>query len=168
MKATFRIWSDLLGNIYTDLRQPHAFAGERVGFLTCRVGRLLGDDFVILAQQWHAVADEDYVDDASVGAMIGAAAFRKILQYGYNNPVSVFHVHLHEHNGIPRFSRTDERETSRFVPDFWNVRPDFPHGALVLSQNSIAGKCWYPLKCRPFPISEFRIVGAPLEWVRHE
>jgi len=168
MKAHFRITSDLLGHILSDLRRPHPFAGERVGFLTCRAGILVRNEFVLLGQKWHTIADEDYIRDFSVGAMIGAAAFRKILQYGYTNPVSVFHVHLHEHDGIPRFSQTDQRETAKFVPDFWNVRHGLPHGALVLSNTSVSGKCWYSAATQPIPISEFRIVGAPIKWVRHE
>lgn len=168
MRAHFRITSDLLAHIRRDLGRSHPFAAERVGFLTCRVGTLARNEFVVLGQTWHPVRDEDYVKDFSVGAMIGPAAFRKILQYGYANRVSVFHVHLHEHDGIPRFSRTDERETEKFVPDFWNVRPEFPHGALVLSNTSVTGRCWCPRASKPIPISEFRIVSAPMRWVRHE
>lgn len=167
MKATLRITSHLLAQIRNDLRRTHPFAAERVGFLTCRIGSI-DNGFVLLGQHWHEVIDDDYINDSSVGAMIGGSAFRKIFQYGYNNRVSILHVHLHDHDGIPNFSSVDQRESSKFVPDFWNVRPDFPHGALVLSNNSLVGKCWYPKRSMPMPISEVRIIGSPIQWVRHD
>lgn len=45
--------------------------------------------------------------------------------------VSMVHVHLQEHRGRPGFSRTDLSENALFVPDFWNVQPNLPHGAVV-------------------------------------
>ena len=162
MKILFKITSRLLGEVKANLERAHPFAAERVGFLLCRPGLLGEDGVVVLSHRLHNVADEDYVDDPSVGAMMGPDAIRKALQVAYNEQASMFHVHLHSHKGKPRFSRIDEKESAKFVPDFWNVRPDLPHGAIVFSDDSAYGKCWIPGQRSPEEISQFAFVGVPM------
>lgn len=143
MRVEFKISQSLRAGILADLARRHEFAFERVGFIYCRPGTIR-NGVIILAADYAPVADADYVDDRAVGARIGSDAFRKVLQHAYHNDVSVFHVHCHDHAGAPQFSRTDTRETARFVPDFWNVRPALPHGALIFSRDSATGRCWLP------------------------
>jgi hypothetical protein len=161
MNILFKITGSLLSDVKAQLTEPHPFASERVGFLLCRVGLIEGGGLVILAHSQHEVLDADYIDDQSVGAMMGPAAIRKALQLAYNRQASMFHVHLHAHHGRPHFSRTDERETARFVPDFWNVQPDLPHGAIVFSEDGAYGKCWIPGQEDVVEISQFTVVGIP-------
>jgi hypothetical protein len=166
MKVNFKTTRALLGNVYDDLRPPHPFAAERVGFLSCRVGALKPGGWVILAHAFHTVADADYLRDHSVGAMMGPDAIRKALQVALSCEVCMFHVHIHGHRGRPWFSGIDLRETAKFVPDFWHVRPHMVHGAIVLSHDSMAGLCWHPQASAPVRISEFSIVGAPMCLIR--
>src|SRR5712692_7407108 len=149
MRVLFKITGSLLQRVRNDLARSHDFAAERVGFVSCRVGTLESRGLIILAHDYHPVADSDYVDDKTVAAMMGSGAIRKALQFAYNNEVGMFHVHMHDHDGPPLPSRTDLNETARFVPDFWNVKPQMPHGALILSRNSVSGRCWYPGRSRP-------------------
>jgi hypothetical protein len=160
MKIVFKITTRLLRDLKVQLTRPHAFAAERVGFLLCRVGLLDNAGLVVLAHSLHDVADEDYLDAPTVGAMMGPDAIRKALQIAYQQQASMFHVHLHLHDGRPRFSGIDEREMAKFVPDFWNVQPDLPHGAIVFSDDSACGRCWIPGDV-PADISQFRTVGIP-------
>jgi hypothetical protein len=60
----------------------------------------------------------------------------------------------------------DLRETAKFVPDFWHVRPHLVHGAIVLSLDSAAGLCWHPQYSKPFQFSDLSTVGAPMSVVR--
>jgi hypothetical protein len=166
MRVAFKITRTLLGNVYDDLRRRHPFAAERVGFLSCRVGALKPGGWVVLAHEFHSVADADYLRDHSVGAMMGPDAIRKALQVALSREVCMFLVHIHEHRGRPGFSGTDLRETAKFVPDFWHVRPHMVHGAVVLSIDSVAGLCWHPQAPAPICISEFSLVGAPMRLVR--
>jgi hypothetical protein len=163
----FKITAGLRAEVLRSLMRPHLFAAERVAFLKCRVG-LAGSTVVVLAGDLHHVEDEDYVDDPSAGATMGPAAIRKALQVAYRERVSMFHVHIHGHEGTPRFSRTDFHESAIFVPDFWNVQPDLPHGAIVLSFNSAWGRCWHPDHAEPIDIDYFAFVGSPLRctWKR--
>jgi len=160
MKAAFKITYKLFAVIKADLLRRHAFAAERVGWLTCRVGDAVDGTLLTLAHDYHPVEDLDYIDDRSVGAMMGPAAIRKAMQLALTSKAAIFHVHMHDHLGRPGFSGTDSRETAKFVPDFWNVRPELPHGAIVLSRDSACGRCWYPGR-RVVEISKFVIVGAP-------
>jgi hypothetical protein len=166
MKIQSRITRQLLQRVYADLARPHSFAAERVGFLICKVGAIKPNGILVLAYDYRPVDDEDYLDDPRVGAMMGPAAIRKALQLAYKEPVAIFHVHVHGHNGRPWFSDIDLRETKNFVPDFWHVRPEFPHGALVLSRDSLSGLCWIPSRRKPIRISSFTVVGFPMTFIR--
>ena len=97
MNVVFRISRDLLRIVQRDLARPHLFASERVGFLACRPGALGHDEVLILAEIFHSIADDDYVESKLVGAMMGSAAIRKALQIAYSDRMSMFHVHMHEH-----------------------------------------------------------------------
>jgi hypothetical protein len=137
-----------------------------VGFLACRAARLSKDGIVLLAFEYRTVDDEDYIEDPSVGAMMGSRAIRKALEFALKNKVGMFHIHLHGHRGRPRFSGVDSRESAKFVPDFWNVRPEMPHGALVVSIDSFYGLCWYPRGSAPSEIADFVVVGSPMKITR--
>jgi hypothetical protein len=162
MRAKLTVTQRAMEYMRHDLYRPHLFARERVGFLACRFGTTPRGYLLVLACDYRPVADEDYVNDRRYGAVIGSAAFRKAMQLAYSANVGVFHIHLHAHTGRPTPSPTDIRETQRFVPDFFHVRPKLPHGAIILSHDSISGRIWYPGRRRPQPIKRFTIVGAPL------
>jgi hypothetical protein len=163
MKTAFRLTSVLARQLREDLLRPHPFALERVGFISARPA-MAGPDLSLLAAAYHPVADEDYLDDATVGAMIGPAAIRKALQIAYKQGVSMLHVHMHEHAGPPRFSRVDLREYPKFVPDFFNVQPGLPHGAILLSRNEITGLLWLQHGSSAVPLDEAIEVGAPFRF----
>jgi hypothetical protein len=167
MRVVFKVVDRLLERVRHDIARPHEFAAERVGFFVCRAASLSPQGVVILAHDYMPVEDEDYVDDSTVGAMMGASAIRKALELALSMKAGMFHAHLHEHAGRPRFSRTDARESAKFVPDFWNVRPEMPHGALVASKDSFYGMCWYPGMSTPIEIGEFVVVGSPIFIMRN-
>lgn len=161
MRFTFKITRHLLERIRADLRRTHAHALERVGFITCRFALIGGHDLLCLAHGYLPVADEDYIEDKRFGALIGSAAFRKAMQLAYTQDVGLFHVHLHDHDGVPLPSGIDERETAKFVPDFFHVRPNLPHGAIVLSSDSLSGRIWLN-NAKPQAFHDLTVVGAPL------
>jgi len=161
MKIAFKMTGQLLSKIRKDLSRRHPFAAERVGFIACTVTPLPNDGWIIMANDYHPVADEDYLDEPSVGATMGPAAIRKSLQIAYSSGKSMFHVHMHEHSGRPRFSRVDICESEKFIPDFWNVQPDAPHGTLLLSHNEAIGMCWIPNHPKIWPITDITVTGSP-------
>jgi len=165
MKLNFKAHRSLIVRIQEDLRRPHQFAFERVGFVSCRFG-VIDHGALVLAHDYHPVADEHYEVDQSVGARFGSAAIRSALEIAISKPVGIFHVHLHDHPGVPRPSSVDSREWAKFVPNFWHVRPELPHGALILSSDRIIGRCWYPGLIRPVAMSRFTVVDSHLTFWR--
>lgn len=162
MNLHFKIQQPLLQSIKQDLGREHPYAYERVGFVSCKIGPSPKSGLVILAHEYHPVEDTDYEQDSSAGAVFGTGAIRKAMQVAYTDAASMFHIHAHPHSGTPRFSKTDLESAYEFVPDFWNVQPNLPHGILVLSNDSMAGLCWVPDSENPAEISKFTIVGVPL------
>lgn len=166
MKITFKIPQRLLTEIHRDLSRPHEFAAERVGFIACGASDFGANSLLLLGDTYHPVADQHYVDDPRVGAMMNSDAIRSALEIAYNRNVAMFHVHRHEHYGKPGLSRVDRRESARFVPDFFKVRPSLPHGVLVLSHDSVAGLCWLVRDKQPVEIEEFIVVGPQVPGLR--
>lgn len=157
IKATGR----MLAEIHADLARPHPFAHERVGFLTCGIVDDRGS-LLLLARDYRPVEDDDYLRDPNVGAMIGPNAMRKALQFAYAARSALIHVHSHGGHGVPGFSSVDLRENQKFIPSFFNLLPQMPHGAVVLSGDSACGQLWLNANRAPIPISKFRSLGAPM------
>ena len=141
MSLIFKAPEQFMTRVRADLSRPHAFAHERVGFISVRAASAR-DGLVLFAQDYFPVADKEYVRDNSVGAMIGQEAMRKALEIALLQPVGMFHVHQHLFAGRLWFSHVDLREQARFVPDFFKVRASMPHGAIVLSSTAAAGRVW--------------------------
>ncbi len=158
MNNIFRATEQFLRTVREDLAKPHRFAFERVGFISIRA-MATNNTLVLLADGYHPVLDNDYLNEPTVGAMMGQEAIRKALNIALFQPVGLFHVHMHNHRGRPKFSRTDLSEQFKFVPDFFKVRPNMPHGAIVLSYDQAIGQVWLSPKT-VVSISEFNTIGS--------
>ena len=161
MKVRFKITTSLLTAIRSDLRRPHPFAHERVGFISAGLSAV-SDGLLVLAREYRPVADDEYLDDRTVGAMMGPDAIRNALQWALQESVAIFHVHTHGGNGIPRFSGIDLRENAKFVPDFFKVAPQCAHGAIVLSDTAAHGLIWVGRSRPNHFITSFVEVGVPV------
>lgn len=161
MKAYVKITARLLADIRQDLERPHAFAYERVGFMTAGVTTDGNGRLFVLVRDYHPVADGDYVRNPRAGASIGAEAMRKGLQLAYKGRGALLHIHTHGSRGRPAFSGIDLESAAEFVPGFFNVVPQVPHGLIVLSDNSARGLIWMSAGKKPTYVEEFIQVGAP-------
>ena len=159
MKISLKLTGDLLRRVEDDLSRHHPFAAERVGFMTAHAAHLTGGGILLLAFDYVALPDDVYVQDDSIGARVHADGFRIARQRAYTDSTAIIHVHEHDHRGTPAFSSTDTIETRRFMPDFLHVRPTMPHAAVILSRDSMVGRCWVKGKQQPVPIQQFTIVG---------
>src|SRR5260370_25473204 len=92
MKTIFRTTDRFLADVRRDLARPHRFAAERVGFISIRAAST-ATSLVLLGESYHPVADDDYIDDTSVGAMMGQESIRKALNIALLQPVGMIHVH---------------------------------------------------------------------------
>lgn len=161
MMTRFKITAPMLEHARRDLRRPHLFAAERVGFILCRFARVRRSSLLILAFAYHPVRDDDYIEDSRFGALIGSNAFRMAMQLAWQQHAGLFHVHLHDHHGVPHPSRIDVHESSLFVPDFFHVQPKLPHGTLILSHNAMSGVIWRSTSGQTRAIERFDVVGRP-------
>ncbi|HEX8670748.1 MAG TPA: ThiF family adenylyltransferase [Longimicrobium sp.] len=157
-----RIPRALFEAIKGDLAAPHAHAGERVGFISVGTKRLERGEWLICAQEYHPLADGRYIVDSKVGARIDGEAIREAMQRVLDTGRGGFHVHLHEHRGVPAFSRTDRAHQPRLVDALANVDARVPHGMLVLSED--AAHAWVRLPGAPELVAPalVSIVGDPL------
>lgn len=161
MNIHFKITRTLLAAIRADLRRPHAFAHERVGFIAAGLSAA-HDDLLILSREYRPVLDEEYLPDPSIGAMMSAAAIRRARQWALSDRVAIFHVHTHGGRGVPGFSGIDTRENAKFIPNFVSVAPHAVHGAIVLSDTAAFGQVWLGRDApQPF-IARFTEVGMPV------
>jgi hypothetical protein len=161
MNIRFKITATLLDAIRRDLARRHPFAHERVGFISAGLAAA-HDTLLILARDYQPVLDHEYLPDPSVGAMVGADAFRRARQRAMDERVAIFHVHSHGGLGLPGFSPVDNRENAKFIPNFLSISRHCVHGALVLSDNAASGQVWVK-RGGPAPrIAHFCAVGMPL------
>lgn len=158
MICSFRMTTGFAEQVRRDLSRAHVHAHERVGFIAAKAA-VTASGLTMIAAEYHPVADEDYVRDASVGAMMSEDAVRKALQICWKSKCAMVHVHMHEHNGLPWFGRLDLQENGRFMPDFFNVQPGLPHAALVLSHDAVAGLVWPDRGLAPVRFDEVVEVG---------
>lgn len=163
LKCTERLRQEVLA----DLRRPHPVAHERVGFLLARAAALPDDGIIIIAYDYLPVADDAYLPDKDIGARVSAAGFRPARQAALRTPLSVIHVHLHEHAGMPGFGGVDSRETRAFMPDFLKVRGDQPHAALILSADEATARIWVRDRAVARPITTISFIGATITKVSH-
>lgn len=140
MSIEVRLTRELFEVMIADLRRPHEFAGERVGFVWGVWEPNAGSTGLVLLSEYEAVAEADYIDDPKVVVRIGPDAIRGAMQLaldGRGQNRAVFHVHLHDFPGCPIPSRTDIREIPPMARSVSRVSPDVPHGFLILSPDSL-------------------------------
>jgi hypothetical protein len=160
MKTILRATGSFLAGVRRDLSRRHAFAHERVGFVGVRAAAA-GERLVLIADTYHPVADGEYLDDKTVGAVINQEAMRKALEIALLRGTGMFHIHMHTFPSRLWFSKIDLDEQRKFVPDFFKVRPEMPHGAVVLSPENATGRVWLSPKS-VVPLAEIHVVGSPM------
>ena len=146
-----------------DLKRPHDFARERVGFIFARKGNAGQYTLLLLATEYSPVPDAHYLDDPMVGAKINSSAIRSVMERAYSTKECILHVHTHGHPGVPQFSRVDRVEYNKMIPSFHNIGGDAVHGALVFSRDSAAGLIWTSKQASPRPVSKLTIVDYPMK-----
>lgn len=159
----------LTGCLYThivqDLKRPHPFAEERVGFVFGRMTSLLDGAYLILLTRYHSIPDDQYVDDQTVGARIGKDALVWAMQavyYGRSTHEGIFHIHIHPYRGEPNMSRVDFRDLPKLIPGFQSVGNNAAHGIIILSLNHGTGWVWLPESRKPVLVDSIGVIGVPL------
>ena len=101
LNVHFKLTERLRDRIQHDLRRPHRHAAERVGFIACRGGED-SRGLVIIAHDYLSVADDHYLRDRTVGAMMSSSAIRVALQHALTDAVSISVSTSTEGPALPR------------------------------------------------------------------
>lgn len=141
-----------------DLARPHPFAGERVGFLFGSVLPAADDTQLVFPLDYEPLADSQYLRDYSVGARISGEAIRRAMQRVLNTGEACLHVHMHEHEGVPAFSRVDLDGLVGIARSLAATAPGAVHGGVVLSHDAAAVLAWDAGSASLVP-APVRIVG---------
>jgi molybdopterin/thiamine biosynthesis adenylyltransferase len=145
-----------------DLRRPHSFADERVGFLHSTSKVLADGTVLVIATEYNRVNDEHYIEDDQVGAKINSAAIRAAMQRSLEKQGGCFHVHLHDHGGRPGPSRTDSNSLPSLVESLGNIAPNQANGFLILSQSSFWASIKIPGEKELLQPEVVSVVGKPM------
>jgi len=160
-----RIPKEILNSIKEDLKRPHSFAYERVGFLFTKSKRLKNNTILILGVDYSPIPDLDYIEDHKVGAKINADAIRMAMQSILDRKCGCFHVHLHEINGMPSPSFTDNNGIKGVLDSFSNISRTQLNGMLILSEDSLYASLKIPAEIKMFLPKLITIIGYPMEFV---
>jgi hypothetical protein len=161
---TLRMPERLHQQMIEDLQRPHEYAFERVGFLYTKSKWLDNKTLLIIATSYEAVAEEDYLEDDSVGAKIGANAIQKAQQTLFDQKGGCFHVHLHDHPGKPLPSGTDCDSLPGVVQSLTNISKGQATGYLILSENSFFTAIRFPEYAGLQEADLVTVVGFPMQF----
>lgn len=121
-----------------DLRRPHSFAAERVGFVFIQNVK----DDILEVKGYMPVLDEYYINNPLVGASISHNAISNAMMRAFQSKEGILQVHEHGGRGIPSFSRTDIHSHPDFLQSFRNSNIKGIHGFLLLSKDKMLTRYW--------------------------
>jgi hypothetical protein len=165
MNPQIRLPRSLYDAMQADLRRPHPFAAERVGFLYGRLANAQTGHPLVLMTAYFPLGDERYLPDPTVGARIDSASIRSAMQGAIDRGEGVFHTHLHAWPGRPAFGLTDLAELPRLVASFQTVGRSQAHGLFLLSDDEAYADVWLPGQKTPTGASRIHIVGFPMSLI---
>lgn len=135
MSKVLIISNHLLKKALDDLKHPHEFAFERIGFFICKNQ---GD--IIFADDWFSLEDKFYVESDRYGALIGEDGMQAIMQKAYSTQSCMFHFHLHEFQKRPIFSSVDLKSLqTEMIPSIYNFSKNCIHGGLIKGLKDFSG-----------------------------
>ena len=166
MRLSFKITDAMLERCRTDLHRPHEFAFERVAFLITKTA-WSDSRVVVLAYDYVAIPDEQYVYDPSVGARISQESVRNALNHALLRKCGVFHVHSHHFGRMLWFSETDLVDQDQMIPDFFSVSPNQVHGSLLIGGSTLTGRPWLK-RNTPAHFADLQVIGQRMRsiWPR--
>jgi hypothetical protein len=132
VQVKLKIPRELFEKALVDLKRPHSFACERVGFFSTRCSRAPSMT-IVHCIDYHSLPDDHYIRDNFVGVRIGSSAITAAMSRCANNKIGQLHVHYHGGRGVPRPSHDDCRELPQLARSLRHVDTEQTHGWAILS-----------------------------------
>tara|TARA_B100001971_G_scaffold162689_1_gene153001 strand:+ start:3825 stop:4325 length:501 start_codon:yes stop_codon:yes gene_type:complete len=166
MNVQIRVHQNLYEEAFRDLRRPHPFAYERVGFLSSSTVQIDPEHVLVLLTDFHSIPDDHYLENPDVGACIGTEAIRAAMQRSIALQAGQIHTHIHEHWGQPHPSSDDLEGVPPINRSLSLTSPNQTSGYLILSHNS----AWAELNVAKSGLitraDKFTVVGFPLRFLQ--
>lgn len=112
---------------------------ESAGAIIARVGRgVEGLRFVVIET---IIADEaDYLERSITTAVLRPEFVARTLKRARLESASLFLVHTHPMETVPKFSSRDHAGECEIAPTLYHRAPDGPHGSVVFGANGFAAR----------------------------
>ncbi len=157
-----RIPSSLLSQIKKDLNKPHAFAFERIGFISSTHKLLKNGNIIICMFAYRHIPDDQYIDDQEVGARINSNAIRESLQGILDTKNGCFHAHCHQSSIKPEFSTIDLEDNPEIIKSFSYADGSQVHGMILFGKEKINALVKLPGESTLRKVDKIVVVGSPL------
>lgn len=158
-----RIPQNILNQIINDLKRPHEFANERIGFIASRHKILKTGTIIVFISEYFPISDDQYLDDPEVGARINSNAIREGLQRIIDKKIGCFHVHYHSFSrSIPEFSDTDLIDNPEIIKSFGYADKSQVHGMIVIGKNGLNALVKLPGKDSLMQVAKIVGIGYPM------
>ena len=159
-----RISDTLLSQIKNDLKRPHGFAYERIGFIGSKHKLLSTGTIIIFMTEYFPVPDNQYIDDSDVGARINSTAIREALQRIIDDKIGSFHTHYHTFSAnSPEFSPTDMKDNPEIIKSFSYADKKQVHGMIVLGNSGMNALVKIPGESELRQVNRIIGVGYPMK-----
>jgi len=166
MNVTIRISQKLYADALLDLRRPHPFAYERIGFFSSSTVQLDTENYLVFLTDFHSIPDEHYVENPEVGACIGTEAIRAAMQRSLKFNKGQLHTHIHGHAGRPRPSKDDLEGVPPITRSLSLTSPGQTSGYLILSQDSAWAELHLAKTGLTAEADKITVPGFPLQFLR--
>lgn len=151
-----QMWAQLRDHLLADHDEHLAFilAGHTV----------VDGEYVLLARDLVLIPDQD-VEGGDVSCGLSLKLERLLDVMNQANRAGLALIEAHSHPFSTRhvaFSLTDTDGQQELAAYLAEALPGRPYGALVLGQDSVAGRLWPSGERRPSPLGEVRVLGDNL------
>lgn len=130
---------NLFDSAVNDIKRPHEFAFERVGYF---LGKHDNNENKVMIDDWYTFEDSMYEQNDEVGARIGSVGMKSLMVKALSTNKVFFQFHLHDFAEIPDFSFVDLKSLKEIVPALFSFSTAKLHGALVGNEEHITALIW--------------------------
>lgn len=113
----------------------------------------------LYVKEIHCITADSWDDHGESHLELNDEEKVRVMLMAQKRNYDLIECHSHRFCGVAKFSSSDIRGLDEFVPYVWWKLPSKIYGALVWTENDVAGQVWMPKKRNFLPVSEIRIIN---------